>query len=183
MIGQQIKKFRLNNGLRISDLARRADVSKSLISQIERGNANPSIETIRAIASALEVPLFALFLEEDGAQSSLVKKDERLTLMLPGSDAVRELLTPNLDREMVLVLSRLAPGGKTSPVPVSHKGEECTFVLRGKLEQHLGDEVHALDTGDAFYFDARIPHFLINPSDTEEAEFLAVMTPGTLPYS
>ena len=183
MIGKQIKKFRLNRNLSVSDLARRADVSKSLISQIERGNANPSIDTVRSVALALEVPLFALFLEDDGDQNSLIKKDERVTLMLPGSDAVRELLTPNLDRDMILVLARLAPKGRTSPAPVSHKGEECTYVLRGQLEQHVGDEVYHLEAGDTFYFDARIPHLAINPSDTEEVEFIAAMTAGTLPLA
>lgn len=179
MIGQQIKKFRLSRGLRASDLARRADVSKSLISQIERGNANPSIDTIRAIASTLEIPLFALFLEENGPQSALVRKNERVTLKLPGSDAMRELLTPDLNRDMVLILSRIGPRGKSSPEPVSHKGEECTFVLRGKLEQRLGDETYLLEAGDTFYFDARIPHLIVNPSDVEEAEFIAAMSSGT----
>jgi quercetin dioxygenase-like cupin family protein len=155
-------------------------VSKSLISQVERGKANPSVETARAIAAVLEVPLFSLFLEEDDCGSALVRRGERIRLTVPGSETVRELLTPDLERDMVLVLSRIRPGGKSSSSPASHKGEECVFVLRGILEVTLQDEDYVLEAGDTLYFDARVPHLFSNPSNTE-VEFVCAMSVGSLP--
>jgi transcriptional regulator with XRE-family HTH domain len=180
MIGSRIRAFRLDKGLTLSELARRAGVSKSLVSQIENSKANPTVETLRAIAAALEVPVFALFLEEDSSHSAVVRKNERITLTVPDSQAVRELLTPDLQRAMVLLISRIPPGATSSPSAVSHKGEECVFILRGNLVVHLQDETHLLKAGDFLYFDSRLPHFFANRESTE-VEFICAISPASLP--
>jgi transcriptional regulator with XRE-family HTH domain len=181
VIGSRIKAMRLARRLSLTELARRAGVSKSFVSQVERGQANPSVETIRDIALALEVPLFSLFLEEHDPKGALVRKDERVTISLPGSDAMRQLLTTDINRDMVLVYSRLLPLGKSSPSPVTHKGEECIYVLAGSIIHIVGEQEYTLHEGDCLYFDARIPHLICNPSETEDSEFIAVMSPGILP--
>ena len=175
MIAVQIRQLRQKRGLTVTELARRAGVSKSMISQVENGGTAPSIETMRSIAAVLEVPLFTLFLNQEDSDGALVRKDERITLMIPGSDATRELLTPNLQRAMALVIGRIPPGTASSPSPTTHRGEECVFVLQGKVTVHLKGESYLLNAGDAFYFDARLPHFFTNPGDTE-AEFLSAIT-------
>ena len=172
--------MREQHNLRPSELARRAGVSKSLISQIESGKTNPSVETIRAIASALEVPLFSLFLEEEHPQRGVVRKGERIKITVPGSDAIRELLTPNLDGEIILVLERLGPGGMSSRRPVSHKGVESVFVLRGGVTVVLADEPYVLGPGDTFYFDARLPHLFCNETE-KETEFICAASEGGFP--
>jgi len=179
MVGAQIRRFRIKKRISVSDLARRAGVSKSLISQLERGNVNPSIETVRAIASALEVPTFTLFLEQDDNHGTLVRKDQRLLLEVPGSQIVRELLTPNLDRAMLLVIGKVPPHTSSSPSPTTHRGEEAVYVLRGQLDVQLQDELHSMDAGDTLYFDARVPHLFTNPGDTE-AEILSVIAPPSV---
>ena len=180
MIGERIKKLRVEQNQSASELARTAGVSKSLISQIEHGRTNPSVETVRAIASALEVPLFTLFLEDDGPHRGVVRKDERIKISLPGSDAVREVLTPSLANEMVLALSRLGPGGTSSQIPTSHKGEECIFVLKGSVTVHIVDESYVLESGDTFCFDGRLPHRFCNETE-KETEILCVLSEGVLP--
>jgi len=181
MIGTRIREVRLGRGLSVSELARRAGVSKSLISQVERGQANPSVDTARAIALALEVPLFSLFLEEAEPETALVRRAERIRLAVPGSEVIRELLTTDLDRDMVLVYCRLGPNAQSSPSPVSHRGEEFTFVVKGTLVVTLQSQEYILEAGDAFYFDARIPHLASNSSGMEGVEYLAAMSPGVLP--
>lgn len=175
MIAVQIRQLRRKKGLTVTELARRTGISKSMISQVENGGAVPSIETMRSIAAVLEVPLFTLFLNQDQANGALVRKEERITLMIPGSDATRELLTPNLQRAMALVIGRIPPGASSSPSPTTHRGEECVFVLQGQVIVHLQGEIYNLNIGDALYFDARLPHFFINPGDTE-AEFLSAIS-------
>jgi transcriptional regulator with XRE-family HTH domain len=181
VIGERIRELRVEQELSVSELARRAGVSKSLVSQVEHNRTNPSVETVQAIAQALEVPLFSLFLEEDGPQSSLVRAQERLRLTVPGSEAVRELLTPDLDRDMILLYSRIGPGSKSSRRHASHAGEECVYVLRGRLTVAVHDEVSVLEPGDSFYFDARLPHLFWNDSEEEDAEFIAAMSSRSLP--
>lgn len=179
MLGERIRSFRLESALSVSELARRAGVSKSLVSQIEHNKTNPSVETVQALAAALEVPLFSLFLEEDGPQSEVVRKNERIRLTVPGSHSVRELLTPGVDRDMVLVFSRIGPGATSSRYPLHHKGEECVHVLCGRLTISVSDETYVLEPGDTFYFDARLPHLFSNECEVE-AEFIAAMSSGGL---
>lgn len=131
MVGTRIKKLRQKRGLSVSELARRAGVSKSLISQIENGHANPSVETVRTVATVLEVPVFSLFLEEGGPQSALVRKNERIRLTVPGSETIRELLTTDLDREMVLVFGRTPLGPRVLLLPSPTKEKSAPTFSRG----------------------------------------------------
>lgn len=175
MLGARIRELRKKRGISGSELARRSGVSKSLISQIENDKANPSVDTIRAVAFALGVPVFTLFMNGAQQQGGLVRKMERPVLYVPGSDAKRELLTPRPARRMVAVMASLAPGKSSSKSPVTHNGEEWIFVLRGDARIIVGDNVYELNEGDAVYFDAQLPHQITNIG-FEEAEFLSVGT-------
>jgi transcriptional regulator with XRE-family HTH domain len=182
MIGSQIRKFRHNRGLSLSEFARLTGMSKSMVSQVERGLCNPSVEKIRSIAATLQVPVFTLFLNNKDSQGMLVRKDKRMTLNVPDSKIVRELLTPDLHRGIALVVARVPPCERSSPTFTTHLGEECIFVLRGRIMIHLHEETHLLETGDAIYFDGRQPHYCSNP-DEIEAEFLSAMVPDMPPVS
>lgn len=179
MIGEQIRQLRLKKGLSVTEFARQAGMSKSMISQIELGKANPSVETVRQLAAVLGVPVFSLFLEGNDSQGNLVRKGERIAIKVPDSDATRELLTPDLHRNMVVLSACLPPGGASSPGFTTHVGEEFVLVLRGTVTIHLPNESYDLESGDSFYFAASLPHYCINPATTE-AEFLSVIVPSTL---
>src|SRR5438105_13797163 len=94
LLGARIRAARTQRNLSLGDLASTAQVSRSLISQIERGIATPSIETLRRVASAIGVPVFSLFLEEHGHQS-IVRATDRRVVHYPGSAVTREILSPN----------------------------------------------------------------------------------------
>lgn len=60
-LGDRLRDFRQQRRFSLRELATRADVSASLLSQIENGKANPSVTTLHNIASALDVPLVYFF--------------------------------------------------------------------------------------------------------------------------
>jgi transcriptional regulator with XRE-family HTH domain len=180
MMGPKLKQYRIERKLSVSELARRAGVSKSLISQIENGESNPSVETIRAVALALEVPVFSLFIEDDGEHSALVRKDERVKLIVPDSKAERELLTKDGQGANVALISRIPPGANSSPHPTSHIGEEWILILQGELVVEIQDKTVQLNAGDFFYFDARMPHLFLNKSEAD-VEFLCTISPAHFP--
>src|ERR1051326_2932902 len=88
-LGRRIRSARTRRGLSAAELANLAGVSKSLVSQIERGIAAPSIDTVRRLASALELPVFSLFMEEPDA-GMVVRRADRRVGRYPGSRARRE---------------------------------------------------------------------------------------------
>ena len=61
-VGAIIKRIRIEKGLLLKDVAEKCEISSSMLSQIEKGNANPSLNTIKSIAQALEIPLFKFFI-------------------------------------------------------------------------------------------------------------------------
>ena len=67
-----------------------------MLSQIEKGNANPSLNTIKSIANVLNIPLFKLFLENTDQKSeiNILKKEDRK--IMSTKDIDYELITPNI---------------------------------------------------------------------------------------
>lgn len=178
VFGARIRAFRMQRGLTVAELAGNAQVSKSLISQIERGIAAPSIETVRRVASALEVPVFSLFL--DGADSQMiVRADQRRTVMYPGSNVTREILSPGSHGRMVLLWVTFPPGERSGPQPVHHTGEECVVVIRGTLDLLTGEQAVRLNTGDSMTFDSELPHVFHNPTD-EATEIVVAISPPSI---
>ena len=56
----------------------------------------------------------------------------------------------------------------------THDGQEFIFVLHGKMEVRLGEEIHVLDAGDSIYYDSTVPH-LVKCHSKEPTKILAVL--------
>ncbi|HTN55738.1 MAG TPA: helix-turn-helix transcriptional regulator, partial [Microbacterium sp.] len=100
-IGSRVREMRKAKGLTLADLARATSLSTAIVSQIERGLANPSFSTLVQLAHGLNVPVGRLFPDEEESRSPVVRKNARRDLkgQAPESasdDTVFELLTPNL---------------------------------------------------------------------------------------
>src|SRR6185312_5996767 len=99
-IARNLRRWRTTREMTLSALAEQAGVAKSTVSLIERGQGNPSIDTVWALASALGVPFTALFHDEPPADDvSVVREDEGSVIAVDnaGLDAeglvARHLLT------------------------------------------------------------------------------------------
>ena len=173
-VGAHIRELRARRGMSVTELSRQVGVSKSQISQIERGTSNASIPVLRAIAKALSVPLFSLFVDDD-PHDALVRRHQRRRLQIPGSQIVRELLVPDLHRTIVLISASFAPGESSADAPSSHGGEECVVVLKGRMQIEVNGHTLSLEEGDSFYFDSTTPHIFRNVSDGP-AEIMAAIS-------
>jgi transcriptional regulator with XRE-family HTH domain len=176
-LGGRIRAARSRRGLSVAELAGTAGVSKSLVSQIERGIAAPSIDTVRRLASALQVPVFSLFMQEPD-NGMVVRRSARRVVRYPGSRATREVLSPTLSGRMVLLWVTFPPG-EDGREPVRHIGEESVVVLRGTLEVELGEQRVVLERGDSMTFDSEAPHAFRNPTN-EETEILTAISPPNI---
>lgn len=70
-VGTTIKNIRIERKILLKDIAEKCNISSSMLSQIEKGNANPSLNTLKFIAQALEVPLFKFFIEAESHEKKL----------------------------------------------------------------------------------------------------------------
>ncbi len=177
-LGERIHQYRICKGLSGVELARQASVSRSLISQIEQNSANPSIDTLRRIAIALEIPIAALF-EERGTPSGLViRKGQHKNLVLPESNLRYELMTPDLNRAIEFIRIEVEPDVQTQPPVFSHKGEECTVVLSGQLHVWINGEEYVLNEGDSISFDCGQRHSFANLGRERVVMMTAISPPA-----
>jgi transcriptional regulator with XRE-family HTH domain len=174
-LGSRLRGRRQELGLSLRELAERVGLTASFLSQIERDLASPSIESLRKISDALEVPIFHFLVEPD-AKSPVVRRDERAQLKLPGSNLTYQLMTPDLNRKMEVFLAEREPGEEKITIPLRQQTEEFIYVLQGQLEIQLGEEIHLLGPGDSVYFDGPLLRRLVARGDTT-LRFISVITP------
>ena len=107
-IGQRIKDCRVAKGLTVKDLAAQAQITSSMLSQIERGQANPSLNTIRLLSGALDEPMFRFFMDEVNVRNEVVRAGERRHIIEHGTEY--ELLAPDTNGLLEMLELTLAPG-------------------------------------------------------------------------
>jgi transcriptional regulator with XRE-family HTH domain len=180
-LGARVRSIRKDRQLTTEKLAELAGVSAGLISQIERGHGNPSFATLVQLAHGLQLPVGQL-LQPDETERVVVRKDQRRRLDshgLPGDGGVYELLTPDLNGSLEANWVVTPPGYDTSATPYRHNGEEFGIVLSGTKDVYLDGVQHRLHAGDSIRYSSTIPHWYVNPSDTEECTAVWVCTPPT----
>lgn len=175
MLGEKIRKKRSEKNLSLKELAEKIGLTASFLSQVERELAEPSITSLRKIAEALDVPIF-YFLLDNNDPSPVVRKNNRKILRFPATQLTYELLSPDLNRQMEVLIARLEPGAAGGEEDSTHPGEECILVLEGKMKLTVGEDTYYLEEGDSIYYFASIPHSLKNNGDTQLV-FLSVITP------
>ena len=168
-IGEIIKKFRKDKNLTIKDLAEQVNITSSMLSQIERDLANPSLNTVRGISQALDIPLFRFFMEYEDPS------DNRIHITLDGTNY--QLLTPTLDTTIEFMLLKLDPCSSPVTNPISHNGEEVAYVIEGPIKINLEDKIYLLETGDSIKIPPNIKHSWINDGDIYTSIIFAVTPP------
>lgn len=173
VLGQRLREAREQQRISLRALAKRIDVSASLVSQVERGNVTPSVGTLYAIVRELNLSMDELFAEVNASESSasnapspIMRGDARKTIYL--ASGVRwELLTPAADQELDFLLTSYAPGAEScSPhALMSHEGREYGYVLSGHLLVTIGTETYTVGPGDSVSFESLTPHRLASVGD------------------
>ncbi len=162
-LGARIRALRLARGETLRQLAAKAGVTESFLSQVERGVASPSIASVQRIARALGQSIAELFAEDEPA-GTLVRVNDRRRIVYHGLGAVDEFLTRGTDGRLQVIMSTIEPGGGTGDEAYTHDSdEEVVIVLEGSLDLWVGPEHYRLEAGDAVTHPSRVPHRNTNP--------------------
>jgi transcriptional regulator with XRE-family HTH domain len=171
-LGRQIRLERQRVGISLRELARRVGVSASLLSQVETGRTRPSVSTLYAVVSELEISLDNLF--DPNLRSSAGAPARRPPEPAPASAERRilhlemgvtwEQLSQALPHLVDFMLVSYPPGASSSPsgALIRHAGMEYAYLLRGELKIYVGFEEFLVREGDAISFDSSRPHLLVN---------------------
>ena len=190
-VGIEIKQLRKARKMTLKDLSKRANISVSYISTIERGSGKPSVDAIEAIANALDVDVHWFFPVRQGAgpleKTYIVRAKNRRNLNRVYNQSADEigytdsLLSSSIGGRFYMGISRYAPGADRPDEPFhQHGGEEHGVVIKGELEMKLGQEVITLREGDSYSFEASILHHGRNRTENETTLVWAV-SPVVIP--
>lgn len=179
-LGQTVLSYRKKNKMTIREFADYAGISTSLISQIERGHANPSLSVLELIAKALNVPLFTLFINEIDTDSLISKKKDRKKVYRENSDhIVYDVLTPDFMKARIeMLMMDLNKQANTTESHYSHEDkEEIAVVMKGEVYVELEGKEYFLEEGDVVRIPPNVKHRFLNKSD-ELNHILFVLTPS-----
>ncbi len=178
--GIKLRERRLEKGLSLRRAAGLADITPSMLSQIENGQANPSLSTLRAVCAVLELALYDLFKtdEKDKKEEPVVLYSERRIIEDKNEPQVRyELLTRDNRGSLEFCQMVVKPKNSSYSVPQSHIGEEVALVLGGCAQLDLNGAVYTLKAGDSLRIAPNTPHIWKNIGDSELVVVFAVTPP------
>ena len=160
-IGKKIQYFRKKREITLKRLAEQIGATPSLISQIERGKANPSLSTLKSIAEVFEVPIGLLFeYEARPADSPVIRKNRHKKIITEGN-VHYSLLSPGAD-DMEVITIEFPPQTSTGYLMYEHEGRECGYVVKGQLSVEIEDETFLLNPGDSIQFESYRRHRVTN---------------------
>ncbi len=174
-IGRKIRDLRNQNELTQQELADRTELTKGYISQLERGQVAPSVETLFDLIECLGTSPSEFF--EDEEESVVFKADDFPEKTDDAGNSIEWLVPSAQKNQMEPLLVRLEPG-QSLEKEKPHEGEEFGYVLSGRIRLHLGDQPYPVKAGESFYFHASRPHWIENAGG-RPAHFLWVSTPPT----
>ena len=177
-IGGKIRQIRTDKNLTIKQLAELVACTPSLISQLERGKADPSISTLKKIASALNANIVDFFMMATADDDIVTRVKERVDIQLKRWDTKIQSLIKRLgNKKMQPFYTTIKPGGGSHGM-YTHEGEEFGIVLHGELELTINDKVHVVRENESFYFTSQTPHNW-NNKGKQDAIVVWVITPPT----
>ena len=177
-VGATLQRLRLARGLTLEDLSRIAGVSKSMLSQIEREKANPTIAITWRLANALGVQISELLASETRAVETIRVLDAHETPTLPGNHAgyVLRILGPmEMAGKYEWYELTLAPGGELTSQAHDPGTNEHLTVLHGSVEVEVGADKKKVKLGGTARYPADINHVIRNTGKTEAKALLVVV--------
>ncbi|WKB53184.1 helix-turn-helix domain-containing protein [Eleftheria terrae] len=177
-VGATLQALRQAQELSLDDLSRKAGVSKSMLSQIERNQANPTVAVVWRLANALGVGVAELLTGQRAAAPALVTVPAHATPSLKSPDGKCELriLGPiELAGQFEWYELTVQPGGRLESEAHEPGSREHLTVLGGTLEVRAGNDSSRLKHGETARYAVDMPHAIANPGKTVASALLIVL--------
>lgn len=177
-IGRRVKKLRQERGWSLEELADSSGVSRSMLSEIERERANPTLTVTFRIARAFGMTLEDLVEGAGGGNSAIQvvrAKDVTQVFHNDRQCRIRTLSPLNLEKDVEFYELRLSEGGTLSSQPHIEGTREFLTVEQGVVTVRSGDFSETLAKGDSGTYRADLPHSITNTGKREAVAFLVVI--------
>jgi transcriptional regulator with XRE-family HTH domain len=173
-LGGRVKQLRAERGWSLEALANASGVSRSMLSQIEREQANPTLAVTLRIAQAFGMSLGDL-LEVPGATSSVnvIRADDHAYHYRSDKFCRIRTLSPlNLEKDVEFYEVQLQPGGALRSSAHFQGTREFLTVQKGQVRVESAGDMESLSPGDSASYRADVPHAIVNIGKGEAVLFL-----------
>ena len=178
-ISQRIRTLRIERGYTLEELAARSDVSRAMISMIERATANPTAVVLDKLANGLGIPLASLF---SGAESPapfhpLIRHAEQPVWQDPESAYIRRSLTPQGSKNSAQLVEVLFPAHARVTYDIAqrnHAIQQQIWIIEGQMQIQLGEQTYQLHQGDCLAIELNCPIIFSNPTPQPCRYLLAI---------
>ncbi|MCS2611127.1 helix-turn-helix domain-containing protein [Halomonas dongshanensis] len=162
-IARALKRKRVSQGYKISDVARIAGVSQGMVSKVENAQVSTSLDTLHRLCTAVGLPISQLFSDFDlgGRGAQHVKSGEGLEVVRTGTEVghTYQLLSYNQGPKKRYEPFLITMDDASEVFPnFSHAGHEFIYLLEGRLIYRHGQHFYTMGPGDSLAFDAAVPH-------------------------
>jgi transcriptional regulator with XRE-family HTH domain len=187
VVAQRVRRLRVQSGRSLREQARRTGIAPSALSQLENQRGGLSLERLQRVAADFGLHVTDL-LQDDGRGEDAGEREAgtaelfrdcaaRAAGIMRGHGALYQLVGGGRGHRLQPYLISLQPGGGYDGDLMGHPGEEFSYVLVGRVDVLIEDEVHELRCGDAIRFRADRPHGFRNGSSDGVAMLVGAATP------
>jgi XRE family transcriptional regulator, regulator of sulfur utilization len=180
-VGAALAALRQQRGLSLDELSRQSGVSKSMLSQIERNQTNPTIAIVWRLANALGVEMGELIAGTAKASApaiNLVSAHHTPTMRSPDGKCELRILGPiDLAGRFEWYELTIQPGGALHSEPHEPGSREHLTVMSGTLRVQSGDGVKQVVRQETIRYAADVPHAITNTGKSEASALLVVLHP------
>jgi len=149
-IGARVRQLRVDRDLTLERLSQRADVSRAMLSRIERGESSPTAQLLVKVCGALGISLSALFAQAEASATPLIRRSDQPTWRDPASGYLRRNVSPRNSGSAVEVVEVEFPAGGSVTFDNRDAAgtDQHVWVLDGILELAVGRDIFELSSGD-----------------------------------
>lgn len=166
-IGDTLKKIRNDKKLSIRDLAKKAKISPTSLSNIERNINSPSLDSLSTICDALGIHMVDLLMYNEESDSIITRVSDRRELSTSGESKISyEFISPS-KKEFKMLKITMDPHCDYGYTVQNFPSDEIGLVVQGQLEITIEGKTIILNTGDSIYLKANSQYKYRNLSDSQ----------------
>jgi transcriptional regulator with XRE-family HTH domain len=183
-IAARIRELRAERGLTLEGLAGLAEVSRSMLSRVERGESSPTAQLLGKICNGLGITLSVLFAPTQAPASPLARHADQPTWRDPGTGYLRRTVSPAGTGSPVDIAEVVFPAHASIAFDSQRLvggADQHVWVLDGTLELVVGEETFRLQRGDCLMTRFDSPVVFRNPTARPVRYAVIVTRAGTRP--
>jgi len=157
-LGERLKVIRKRHAMSQRELAKRAGVTNSTISMIEKNTVSPSFSSLLKVLKGFPMSVEEFFtLDLVKSNQVVFPVDEQADMLAQG--VALKLIGHNIpDRGLSMLRETYPPGADTGEEMIKYDGEEAGTVIEGEIELTVDYKIYHMQAGDGYFFRTNLPH-------------------------